>query len=56
MNPATADIVAAVEGAPASEVVILPNNKNVDPRGRAGRGGCGEAGDASCPRARSRPA
>ena len=29
MNPATADIVAAVEAAPAREVVILPNNKNV---------------------------
>jgi len=29
MNPATADIVAAVDAAPAREVVILPNNKNV---------------------------
>jgi fatty acid kinase len=29
MNPATADIVAAVEAAPAREVVILPNHKNV---------------------------
>jgi uncharacterized protein len=29
MNPATADIVAAVEAAPAREVVILPNSKNV---------------------------
>jgi DAK2 domain fusion protein YloV len=29
MNPATADIVAAIEGLPASEAVVLPNNKNV---------------------------
>jgi uncharacterized protein len=29
MNPATADIVDAVEATPAREVVILPNNKNV---------------------------
>jgi DAK2 domain fusion protein YloV len=29
MNPATADLVAAIEGADASEVVLLPNNKNV---------------------------
>jgi hypothetical protein len=29
MNPATADILAAIEDAPASEVVVLPNNKNV---------------------------
>jgi DAK2 domain fusion protein YloV len=29
MNPATADILAALEAAPASDVVVLPNNKNV---------------------------
>ncbi|HWM14031.1 MAG TPA: DAK2 domain-containing protein [Gaiellaceae bacterium] len=29
MNPATAEIVAAVEGLPAREAVVLPNNKNV---------------------------
>jgi DAK2 domain fusion protein YloV len=29
MNPATADILDAIEGAPAPEVVVLPNNKNV---------------------------
>jgi uncharacterized protein len=29
MNPATADIVAAVEAAGMDEVVVLPNNKNV---------------------------
>jgi hypothetical protein len=29
MNPATADFVAAIEGADAGEVVLLPNNKNV---------------------------
>jgi len=29
MNPSTADLVAAVESAPAPEVVILPNNKNI---------------------------
>jgi hypothetical protein len=29
MNPATADIVAAIEALGASEAVVLPNNKNV---------------------------
>lgn len=29
MNPATADILAAVDDSPADEVVVLPNNKNV---------------------------
>jgi hypothetical protein len=29
MNPSTADILAAIEGSPASEVVVLPNNGNV---------------------------
>lgn len=29
MNPATADIVAAIEALAAREVVVLPNNKNV---------------------------
>jgi DAK2 domain fusion protein YloV len=29
MNPSTADLVAAIEGADADEVVVLPNNKNV---------------------------
>lgn len=29
MNPSTADILAAVEKAPAEAVVVLPNNKNV---------------------------
>jgi dihydroxyacetone kinase-like predicted kinase len=29
MNPATADILAAIETAPADEVLVLPNNKNV---------------------------
>jgi DAK2 domain fusion protein YloV len=29
MNPSTADLLAAVEAAPADEVVILPNNKNI---------------------------
>jgi hypothetical protein len=29
MNPSTADIVAAVEALPASEAIVLPNNKNV---------------------------
>ena len=28
-NPSTSEIVAAVEAAPADEVVILPNNKNI---------------------------
>ena len=29
MNPATADIVNAIESLPAAEAVVLPNNKNV---------------------------
>jgi DAK2 domain fusion protein YloV len=29
MNPSTADLVAAIEGAPTADVVLLPNNKNV---------------------------
>ena len=29
MNPSTADLLAAVEHAPADQVVILPNNKNI---------------------------
>jgi dihydroxyacetone kinase-like predicted kinase len=31
MNPSTAELLAAVERAPAPEVVILPNNKNIVP-------------------------
>ena len=29
MNPSTADIVAAIEATPATEVIVLPNNSNV---------------------------
>jgi DAK2 domain fusion protein YloV len=29
MNPSTADLVAAIESTPASEVILLPNNSNV---------------------------
>ena len=29
MNPSTADIVTAIDATPASEVIVLPNNKNV---------------------------
>ena len=29
MNPSTADLVAAIEAAPATEVIVLPNNGNV---------------------------
>jgi DAK2 domain fusion protein YloV len=29
MNPATADILAAIEAVPAAEVIVLPNNSNV---------------------------
>jgi uncharacterized protein len=29
MNPSTADLVAAVDGAPGNEVIVLPNNSNV---------------------------
>jgi DAK2 domain fusion protein YloV len=29
MNPSTAEILAAIEAAPAGEAVVLPNNKNV---------------------------
>ncbi|MHB8669985.1 MAG: DAK2 domain-containing protein [Acidimicrobiales bacterium] len=31
MNPSTAEILQAVEAAPAQQVVILPNNKNIIP-------------------------
>ncbi len=31
MNPSTAEILAAVEAAPADDVVVLPNNKNIVP-------------------------
>jgi uncharacterized protein len=31
MNPSTAELLAAVEDAPADQVVILPNNKNIIP-------------------------
>ena len=31
MNPSTAEILEAVEAAPADEVVVLPNNKNIVP-------------------------
>ena len=31
MNPSTAQILEAVESAPANEVVVLPNNKNIIP-------------------------
>jgi DAK2 domain fusion protein YloV len=29
MNPSTSDLLEAIEGAPAGEVVVLPNNRNV---------------------------
>ena len=31
MNPSVADLLAAVEGAPSDQVILLPNNKNVVP-------------------------
>jgi DAK2 domain fusion protein YloV len=31
MNPSTAEILAAIDDAPADEVMVLPNNKNVVP-------------------------
>ena len=31
MNPSTEELLAAVEGVPARDVVILPNNKNIIP-------------------------
>ena len=31
MNPSTAQLLEAVEAAPADEVVVLPNNKNIIP-------------------------
>jgi hypothetical protein len=31
MNPSTSELLAAVEAVPASQVVILPNNKNIIP-------------------------
>jgi dihydroxyacetone kinase-like predicted kinase len=29
MNPSTEDLLAAVEGSPADQVIVLPNNKNI---------------------------
>ena len=29
MNPSTQDLLAAVEAAPADQVIVLPNNKNI---------------------------
>ena len=37
MNPSTAQVLEAVEAAPAEEVVILPNNKNIVPVAQAVR-------------------
>jgi dihydroxyacetone kinase-like predicted kinase len=34
MNPSTAELLAAVEAAPADQVVILPNNSNIIPVAR----------------------
>ena len=34
MNPSTAEILEAVEAAPADQVVVLPNNKNIVPVAR----------------------
>jgi dihydroxyacetone kinase-like predicted kinase len=31
MNPATADLLQAIEAVPAPEVIVLPNNKNIVP-------------------------
>jgi len=31
MNPSTAELVAAIDDAPAGQVIVLPNNKNVVP-------------------------
>ncbi len=42
MNPATADLVKAVESVASDEVVILPNNKNIRP--------VAEQVDALCPK------
>ena len=44
MNPSAAEIVEAIDATPADEVLVLPNNSNVHPRGRAGRGARDEAG------------
>jgi len=37
MNPSTAQVLEAVEAAPAEEVVVLPNNKNIVPVAQAVR-------------------
>ena len=44
MNPSTADILAAIEATPATEVLVLPNNSNVILTRRAGRRARVEAG------------
>ncbi len=34
MNPSTEDLLTAIEAAPAPEVIVLPNNKNIVPAAR----------------------
>ncbi len=49
MNPSTAQLLEAVESAPADEVVILPNNKNIVPVAEQVRRSDVEGRSASCP-------
>ena len=45
-----ADLVEAIDSTPAAEVIVLPNNSNVDPDGPAGRRAVVEAGPSrACP-------
>jgi dihydroxyacetone kinase-like predicted kinase len=43
MNPPTAALVDAIEAAPAGEVVVLPNNKNVVLTAEQAAGACGKS-------------
>ena len=56
MNPSTEDIVAAVDATPATEVIVLPNNKNVILSAEQAIGLVEQADAGACRRCRCRRA
>ena len=56
MNPSAGDLLAAIDATGAADVIVLPNNKNVDPRRRARREGGARATSASSHHGASRRA
>ena len=56
MNPPTAELLAAIEATSAEEVIVLPDNVERDPLGRAGGGARRAARSASCRPVRCRRA